>query len=72
MSKKERRRRVFADLKIQGGLCLRVAIYWVVCQLAVIGTIAAFAALESPEASNGPVTRFFAAALSFPHQAFAS
>ena len=61
MKNKNRRRRVFADLKIQGGLCLRITIYWVVCQLTMVVTIMGFASLEAP--SSGHVNRYLVPAL---------
>ena len=63
MKSNDKRRRVFADMKVQGGLCLRIAMYWFICQLAVVGTILGFASLESPAAVHGSVTRFLGPAL---------
>jgi signal transduction histidine kinase len=44
---KRRRFRVVADLKLQGSLCLRVAIYWIICQCAFVATILGFSGLEA-------------------------
>jgi hypothetical protein len=41
-----KRWRLIADPRIQGTLCLRVAVYWVLCQLTVFGTMFGFAFLE--------------------------
>ncbi len=38
MTKAHRRKRVFADWKIQGGLCLRVTFYWLTCQAMLVLT----------------------------------
>ena len=40
--KKNKRWRLFADPKVQGGLCIRVTIYWIVCQVVFAGTICGF------------------------------
>ncbi|MFT7633808.1 MAG: hypothetical protein ACI87E_004866 [Mariniblastus sp.] len=31
---------MFADTRIQGGLCFRVVLYWILCQIAMLGTLA--------------------------------
>ncbi len=36
----KKRRRLIADWNLQGGFCLRLMIYWFVCQTAMAGTIA--------------------------------
>lgn len=57
--RKNRRLRMIADWKIQGGLLLRLAIYWVTCQLAVVGTMAAFAMfLDQPDGQPAEISRF--------------
>ena len=45
-----RRRRVFVDRQLQGGLCIRVALYWFCCLMSVGLTLGAWSALE-----NGPL-----------------
>ena len=46
MSKKKHNRwRLFADPKVQGQFCLRVVVYWLMCQLTLIGTMVAFASV---------------------------
>lgn len=56
---KNRRWRMIADWKIQGGLLLRLAIYWVTCQFAVIGTMVAFAMfLDQPNGQPAPISQF--------------
>ena len=61
-SPEHRRYRVFADTQIQGGICLRIAVYWVCCQFVVVGTQYAFATLVGPEEVR-IVTQFFRPAL---------
>ncbi len=62
--KNDRRRRVLADTKIQGLLCLRIAIYWVICQIIVVGTIFGFINLEGiANVPNGSFWRFVTPAL---------
>ena len=41
MTRTHKRKRVFADLKIQGGLCLRVSVYWLACNAMLVLTILA-------------------------------
>ena len=45
-SKKNQRYRLLADKKIQGILCLRVTVYWFVCQLIVAGSILCLVKLD--------------------------
>lgn len=46
MSKRKHKRwRLFADPQIQGQMCFRVVIYWLVCQVSIIGALVAFASL---------------------------
>ena len=52
MAKSHKRWRLFADPKIQGGLCLRMVVYWVICQISVIGTICGFDWLAGPSAEG--------------------
>ena len=54
MKKKSRdkRWRLVADPKLQGVLCIRVAIYWVLCQLTVYGTMFGFAYLEGSKTDD--------------------
>ena len=56
--KTDKRKRVFADLKIQGGICLRITIYWFACYFVTIGTIFGFASLDGASAT-GTISRFF-------------
>ena len=59
MSDKNRRWRLFADFKIQGICCLRIIVYWFVCQFAMCATIAGIASLEGPVPdAGGSVFRF--------------
>lgn len=55
---KYRRFRVFADAQMQTSLCIRIVIYWVVCQLSIFATISLLASLDGPAGSLGDVTRF--------------
>ena len=57
MKRKNRRWRLLADLKIQGGMCARVIAYWLICQGLMCATIAVLASLEGP-ASGGSALRF--------------
>lgn len=46
MSKKKFNRwRLFADARVQGQFCFRVVIYWLMCQVTLIGAMIAFASL---------------------------
>ena len=46
---KNKRWRLFADFQIQGRLCLRLAVYWLICQCAMLATLVGFASLtDSP------------------------
>ena len=46
MSKKKFNRwRLFADARVQGQFCIRVVIYWVMCQLTMLGGMIAFASI---------------------------
>ncbi len=62
MKVRNRRYRLLADWKLQGHLCLRICIYWVVCQTAMIATIIGFIALAGdPDvgaANDGSPWRF--------------
>lgn len=49
--RKNRRWRLIADVRLQGQLCLRIGIYWLVCQLTMVGTIAAFNFLSGGDGS---------------------
>jgi signal transduction histidine kinase len=44
---------LIADWRLQGLFCLRTAIYWVICQLAMLGTILAFLTLQGFEQASG-------------------
>jgi len=56
---KHKRLRVLADFRLQGNLCLRIMIYWIVCQLSMIGTILAFSFLGGPASEvAAPISRF--------------
>lgn len=57
-SRKNKRRRLLADTRIQGMLCLRIAIYWIACQAFTFGTIAAFTFLAGPGAENSSITQY--------------
>lgn len=59
----KKRTRVSADLKLQGALCLRVAIYWVICQVVFGIAVLAFFALQE---SNPDSTRLTAWSLITP------
>lgn len=50
--KRNRRWRLLADAKLQGALCLRLAVYWVICQLSVVGTMLAFHSLSTPQVNE--------------------
>ncbi len=54
MNKKSsnKRWRLVADSKLQGNLCIRVAIYWFLCQLTIYGTMFGFAYLEGSETND--------------------
>lgn len=41
-TKSNKRWRLFADPKVQGGLCIRVIIYWAICQCIFMSTISGF------------------------------
>lgn len=45
--KRDKRRRLFSDFRVQGELIVRIAAYWVVCQLAVVGTFVGATILNS-------------------------
>ncbi len=47
------RYRYFADVKIQGGLCVRVAAYWFICQLSFAATIAGLYVLNGFQVNYG-------------------
>lgn len=50
MSKKKHKRwRLFADPRVQGQFCLRVVIYWLVCQVTFFGAMLAFASVGGKE-----------------------
>ncbi len=49
---KNKRWRLFADYQVQGGLCVRLAIYWLICQLAMMMTMFAMDWL-APESQMG-------------------
>lgn len=42
-----KRRRVFADSQIQGGLCLRLVLYWVACQAVTLAAMFGLAGLNN-------------------------
>lgn len=50
-SKKEKRWRLLADTRVQGQFCLRVVVYWMICQFSLLATMAMFAFL-SGESGN--------------------
>ena len=47
--RKHVRWRLFADARVQGQLCFRVVIYWLVCQFTMVGAMIAFASLGGTE-----------------------
>ena len=48
MKKKQNQRwRLIADVRLQGLLCVRLAVYWMVCQATMVGTISAMSILTS-------------------------
>lgn len=49
----QRRFRLFADTKIQGGLCIRIIFYWVLCQVAFTTVVLFGAALSSVVGTQG-------------------
>ena len=49
----QRRFRLFADTRIQGGLCLRVVFYWVLCQVSLVTVMLFGAALSGVVGSHG-------------------
>ncbi len=55
-SGKSKRTRVSADLRLQGALCLRVAIYWVICQLVFGIAVLAFFTLQESNPESTPLT----------------
>lgn len=63
---KNRRFRVIADLKLQGLLCLRVAVYWLICQSTIVLTILGFQLLggaSSDAAAEGTPWHYFVPAI---------
>ena len=50
--RRRRRLRVWADAGIQGGLCLRVTLYWLACMAAVALMLACRMAIELPAYSS--------------------
>jgi methyl-accepting chemotaxis protein len=50
--RRQRRLRVWADAGIQGGLCLRVTLYWLACLAAVALMLACRMAIELPAYSS--------------------
>jgi signal transduction histidine kinase len=52
--KRNKRWRLCADFKLQGSLCMRVAAYWMICQLSIFGTLLVFVFLH--QGSTGPET----------------
>ena len=45
MTSRKRRFRLLADWKLQGNFCLRICVYWLICQLALVATIIGFLTL---------------------------
>ena len=68
--RKHKRWRLFADARVQGQLCFRVVIYWLVCQFTTVGAMIAFASLGKQVSPNmiwsfvGPA--FFASLMILP------
>lgn len=54
--KQHKRNRVSADFRLQGFLCLRVAIYWIVCQVVFGIAVLAFFALQESNPGSTPLT----------------
>ncbi len=44
-NKRNKRWRLFADVRLQGLMIVRMAIYWIFCQIALVGTILAMSSL---------------------------
>ena len=63
---KNKRWRVFADPLIQGGLCLRVAAYWVSAQVVTFIAFTALASLDDQNVSNYILPAFIAGILILP------
>ena len=64
MKKKQNKRwRLIADVRIQGLLCIRLAIYWMVCQAAMAGTISAMSILTTGAANGSSGGHFIYPAL---------
>ncbi|MGI9518351.1 MAG: hypothetical protein ACR2NP_14950 [Pirellulaceae bacterium] len=55
-TKNHKRKRVSADLRLQGALCLRVAIYWIVCQVVFGIAVLAFFTLQESNPGSTPLT----------------
>lgn len=64
-SNKNRRRRLLADSRVQGMLCLRIAIYWITCQAFTFGTVAVFSVLAGPGTENDSITNYMVPAFCF-------
>lgn len=59
-NKQNKRWRVFADTRIQGLLCLRLALYWFVCQSSIVFTILAMSSFfEGTQDGSSAVSLHF-------------
>lgn len=52
---KFKRWRLFADTKVQGQHCLRVACYWLIFQFSMLGTIVVFSFITNSGVALGPL-----------------
>lgn len=62
-NRKDKRWRLVADLPVQGGLLIRLIGYWLLTQLAFVGTIAMFDFLSNGQAQSTGSVRFVAPAM---------
>ncbi|MDG1874775.1 MAG: hypothetical protein P8J27_12750 [Mariniblastus sp.] len=54
MKPRQRRYRLLADWKLQSGFCLRVSLYWLMCQVAMVGTVLGISFLGESFVAGGP------------------
>jgi len=50
-----KRWRLFADARLQGQMCARLAVYWMFCQASMVGTIVAMSCLFEGTQTNSSV-----------------
>lgn len=48
MTYRNKRWRLLADVRVQGAFCVRIVIYWLACQFAMVATMLGIANLEAP------------------------